>query len=163
MEQNTKTNITNIDTWIKLLYMILFGLLLAVARMVIWVVAILQFLMVLIAGQDNNNLRNLGQGVAKWSLQALLYLTFNSDEKPFPFSDWPEIDEKAQPEIIVATETAGKADDIPTFTAATSVEKPVEGKIVDVDETAESSDKTNGANTEADNDADGGDNSSDKR
>lgn len=63
MEQNTKTNITNIDTWIRLLYMILFGLLLAVARMVIWVVAILQFLMVLIAGQDNNNLRNLGQGL----------------------------------------------------------------------------------------------------
>lgn len=92
MEQQTKTNLLNSETWIRLLYMIVFGLLSILARMVVWVVAVLQFLLVLVTGNDNNNLRDLGQGASKWTYQAFLFVTFNSDEKPFPFSDWPEID-----------------------------------------------------------------------
>lgn len=92
MEQQTKTNLLNPETWIRLLYMIVFGLLSILARMVVWVVAALQFLLVLVTGNDNNNLRDLGQGASKWTYQAFLFVTFNSDEKPFPFSDWPEID-----------------------------------------------------------------------
>ncbi len=38
MEQQTKTNLLNVHTWIRLLYMVLFGVLSVVARMVIWVV-----------------------------------------------------------------------------------------------------------------------------
>lgn len=120
MERSTTTHLLNPETWIRLLYMIVFLMLLAVARMVIWVVAILQFILVLVTGEDNANLRSLGQGVSKWAYQAFLFLTFNSDEKPFPFSDWPEIEELAESateqEVIVATETEA-SDDIPTFTA----------------------------------------------
>ena len=101
-----KTNLLNADNWIRLLYMLLFGLLLTIARMVIWVVAIVQFLFVLISGEDNTNLRNLGQGVTRWVSQALLFLTFNSDEKPFPFSDWPDT-ELVEGEVILA----GDADE----------------------------------------------------
>ena len=101
-----KTNLLNADTWVRLLYMLLFGLLLTIARMVIWVVAIVQFLFVLISGEDNTNLRNLGQGVTRWVSQALLFLTFNSDEKPFPFSDWPDT-ELVEGEVILA----GDADE----------------------------------------------------
>ena len=42
MEQQTKTNLLNPETWIRLLYMIVFGLLSVLARMVVWVVAVLQ-------------------------------------------------------------------------------------------------------------------------
>ncbi len=122
MEQQTKANIANPDIWIRLLYMLLFSLLLGVARMVVWVVSILQFFMVLITGQDNLNLRNLGQGVAKWSLQGLMFLTFNSEEKPFPFSDWPELEQTDEPVVIVAAEASGSSDDIPTFTAEDEVD-----------------------------------------
>ena len=62
MEDQTKTNILNTETWMRLLYMIVFVLLSFVARMVIWVVAVLQFLLVLITGEGNPNLRDLGQG-----------------------------------------------------------------------------------------------------
>jgi len=94
MEQQTKTNLLNPETWIRLLYMIVFGLLSVLARMVIWVVAVLQFLLVLVTGSGNQNLRDLGQGASKWTYQAFLFLTFNSNDKPFPFSDWPEIDSR---------------------------------------------------------------------
>lgn len=128
MEQQTKTNLLNPDTWIRLLYMIVFGLLSVLARMVVWVVAVLQFLLVLVTGRDNTNLRDLGQGASKWTYQAFLFVTFNSDEKPFPFSDWPEIDSPeidstdTEPESDVQTSTSSEStniDDVPTFVEET--------------------------------------------
>jgi len=123
MEQQTKTHLLNPETWIRLLYMIVFGLLSILARMVVWIVAVLQFLLVLITGADNKNLRDLGQGAAKWTYQAFLFLTFNSNDKPYPFSDWPEIEESEDNGVItslssaeeeISTESAG-VDDVPTF------------------------------------------------
>ena len=123
MEQQTKTHLLDPETWIRLLYMIVFGLLSILARMVVWIVAVLQFLLVLITGADNKNLRDLGQGAAKWTYQAFLFLTFNSNDKPFPFSDWPEIEESEDNEVItslssaeeeISAESAG-VDDVPTF------------------------------------------------
>ncbi len=123
MEQQTKTYLLNSETWIRLLYMIVFGLLSILARMVVWIVAVLQFLLVLITGADNKNLRDLGQGASKWTYQAFLFLTFNSDDKPFPFSDWPEIEEPEDNGVIASlssdeeessSEPAG-VDDVPAF------------------------------------------------
>ena len=48
------------STWVRLAYMLFFGLLIAVGRMVLGIVVLGQFLMVLITGNDNDNLRNLG-------------------------------------------------------------------------------------------------------
>jgi hypothetical protein len=123
MEQQTKTYLLNSETWIRLLYMIVFGLLSILARMVVWIVAVLQFLLVLITGAENKNLRDLGQGASKWTYQAFLFLTFNSDDKPFPFSDWPEIEEPEDNGVIASlssdeeessSEPAG-VDDVPAF------------------------------------------------
>lgn len=96
MEDQTKQNLLNPDLWIRLVYMLVFAALLCIARIVIYAVAVLQFLLVLLSGSDNQNLREVGQIAAKWSLQAFYFLTFNSDQKPFPFDDWPDLD-KAEP------------------------------------------------------------------
>ena len=103
--------------------MLVFWLLSVVARMVIWVVAILQFLLVLVTGTGNDNLRDLGQGTSKWVYQTFLFLTFNSDDKPFPFSDWPEVDapltEEIQTDDVIEAEFVeaadADADDVPAF------------------------------------------------
>ena len=121
MEQQTKTHLLNKETWLRLLYMAVFGLLSFVARIVVWVVAVLQFLLVLITGEGNSNLRDLGQGASKWTYQAYMFVTFNSDTKPFPFSDWPEIDQ--QEGISETSDTAESsesedADDVPAFVDA---------------------------------------------
>lgn len=127
MEDQTKTNILNAETWMRLLYMIVFVLLSFVARMVIWVVAVLQFLLVLITGEGNPNLRDLGQGTSKWTYQAFLFLTFNRDEKPFPFSDWPEIEAEviAAGEMHASDENAN-VDDVPTFVDGEAVVEATE-------------------------------------
>ena len=114
--------------------MVLFALLVMAARLVVSIVVVLQFALVLVFGKDNENLRNLGQGLGKWVYQAIMFLTFNSNDKPFPFDEWPVLDPTegysvSSPEEIeevefVDAEEDVSDDDIPSFTAGDSaVEK----------------------------------------
>jgi len=127
---NGKMSLTNIDTWIRLAYMVLFALLLMAARAILSIVVLMQFVLVLVFGKDNENLRNLGQGLGKWVYQAVMFLTFNSNNKPFPFDEWPVLDpsegysvispeEVEDVEFVDAEEDADISDeDIPSFTAS---------------------------------------------
>jgi hypothetical protein len=126
---NGNLSLTNVDTWIRLAYMVLFALLVMAARLLVSIVVVVQFALVLIFGRDNENLRNLGQGLGKWVYQAIMFLTFNSNDKPFPFDEWPAL-EPSEGYSVAATKEAKDADyvdaetdldvsdeDIPSFTA----------------------------------------------
>ncbi|CAI8384519.1 MAG: Uncharacterised protein [Cellvibrionales bacterium UBA7375] len=123
---NGNMSLTNVNTWIRLAYMVLFALLVMAARLLVSIVVIVQFALVLIFGRDNENLRNLGQGLGKWVYQAIMFLTFNSDDKPFPFDEWPSL-EPSQGYSVAASKAAEEAgaevdldvsdEDIPSFTA----------------------------------------------
>ena len=105
MTDGKQTNLTNPDLWIRLIYMIIFGLLSGLARWVIVVIAILQFLMVLLAREENRNLRELGDGIAEWTEQCFRFLCFGTEQKPYPFQEWP-----ASPDV----ETPVSSDDEPS-------------------------------------------------
>jgi hypothetical protein len=86
IEKNLKSR----RTWLRLVFMCVFGLLAGLASMVASVVVVLGFLMVLFTGEVNQELRQLGQGLAKYLFQIVRFLTFNTDDKPFPFGEsWP--------------------------------------------------------------------------
>ena len=51
-------NLTSRSTWIRLIYMLLFGFIIWLASIVLTVVVVLQFLHMLITGQRNDNLGN---------------------------------------------------------------------------------------------------------
>ena len=86
IEQNLKSR----STWLRLLFMCIYGLLASLASLIATVVVVLGFLMVLFTGEVNRELRQLGQGIASYLYQIIRYLTFNTDDKPFPFgSAWP--------------------------------------------------------------------------
>ena len=53
---DNKLPLTNINTWIRFAYMVLFTVLLMAARLVISLVVIVQFALVLLTGNDNENL-----------------------------------------------------------------------------------------------------------
>ncbi|BFM20378.1 DUF4389 domain-containing protein [Gilvimarinus japonicus] len=88
--ETIKSNITSADHWIRLVFMILFAFILYVAAFVVGVLVLVQFLFALITGSDNSNLRQLGDSLTQYIAQTLRFLTYNSDDKPFPFADWPE-------------------------------------------------------------------------
>jgi hypothetical protein len=82
-----------------------------------------QFLLVLVTGSDNENLRNLGQGLGKWVYQTIMFLTFNTESKSFPFDEWPEVDPsqgysvRTAEDIEEAEFVEVEDDDVPSFTA----------------------------------------------
>ena len=87
---DTKTSLLSRKTWIRIAYMALFLVLLVLARSVLLILVILQMGIVVISGADNEKLRELGQSLSKWVFQTLMFVTFNSEKKSFPFDDWPE-------------------------------------------------------------------------
>ena len=93
MSTENNNQLTNPDLWIRLVYMILFALLSILSRILISIVAAVQFLVVLFSGEGNHHLRRFGYGLAEWTSQAYLFLSFNTEDKPFPFADWPEPDQ----------------------------------------------------------------------
>ena len=130
---DSKVHLTNPATWIRLGFMLLFALLLIAGRLVIRILVVVQFTLVLVTGSDNENLRNLGQGLGKWIYQAVMFLTFNSEEKPFPFDEWPAIDPSEGYSVKSADDIeegefvdAQESDDVPSFTASEDIEQAPE-------------------------------------
>ncbi len=103
MDQQLKSNITSSKHWVRLVYMLLFAFFLYVASFVVGVLVIVQFLFALITGSDNRKLRELGGSLTVYIKQMLLFLTFNSEFKAFPFADWPE-PAPSENEAVVKTE-----------------------------------------------------------
>lgn len=93
MANHSNHNLTNPDVWIRLLYMIIFWFLLVLARFAVGLLAVLQSFLVLLAGAPNDHLRRMGGAIAVWTLQTMRFLTFSSDDKPFPFQDWPVVED----------------------------------------------------------------------
>ncbi|WP_193161191.1 DUF4389 domain-containing protein [Microbulbifer hainanensis] len=117
--EELKTNLTSGNQWLRLVYMVLFAFLLEIAGFVMLAVVVLQFLFSIITGSSNDNLRRLGDQIASYIYQTLQFLIYNSEEKPFPFSEWPESDvddlsgyesaEEVEAEIVAEDEEAEEA------------------------------------------------------
>ncbi len=86
-------NIKSRSTWLRLVFMVVCYVLASVASLVASVVIVLGFLWVLFTGEANRRLQRAGQSIASYIYQIIRYLSFNSDEKPYPFdADWPSGD-----------------------------------------------------------------------
>lgn len=102
--EELKSNLLSSRHWLRLVFMLLFAALLQVAGIIMWVLVILQFVFSLITGQDNANLRSFGHSLSTFIYQTLKFLTYNSEEKPFPFADWPTINEEPPVDAVVVAE-----------------------------------------------------------
>lgn len=89
MGQNFKENMGHKDTWIRLVFMILFAVAFNVTEAVIVAVVIFQFLSKLVTGKANDRLREFGQNIGLYLRDIVAYLTYHTEEKPFPFAAWP--------------------------------------------------------------------------
>ena len=83
-------NIRSRSTWLRLLFMLIYYVLISLAGLVGTFVVVVGFFWVLFTGEVNQQLRQVGQGIASYIYEIVRYLTFNTDDKPFPFGrDWP--------------------------------------------------------------------------
>ena len=85
------------ETAFRLLFVILFAFVYAVAEIVLVAVVVLQFGFKFIVGSCNDALLQFSASLNRFILHILEYATFRVDEKPFPFTDWPSPDVSDEP------------------------------------------------------------------
>ncbi len=88
MEDNTRKNLSDLSTWTRVLYIALYVIAFNVAEAVIAAITIIQFFTVLLTGRVNTKLAELGSSVGDYLAEVTAFLTYKSDHKPFPVSEW---------------------------------------------------------------------------
>jgi len=88
-DKDEQQHYKNRNVWLRGLFMLIFIFFMGVAKFVILVVAGFQFLAILFTAEENNNLLKFGKSLSVYDYQIMLYLTYNSEFKPFPMGDWP--------------------------------------------------------------------------
>jgi hypothetical protein len=120
IDQELKQKVTNKPTWTRGLYILLFIFIYSIAELVMYAVVIFQFLFSLFTGGRNEQLLVLGRNLSTFIYEVLLYITYNTDDKPYPFGPWPGASAVAQP-VAKKKKTAKKK--IAEDTAGTDTEE----------------------------------------
>jgi hypothetical protein len=89
-------NIKSRSTWLRLLFMVVYYVLAMLTTAVLSAVVVLGFFWVLFTGEKNGQLQQAGQASGAYLYEIIRYLTFNTEEKPFPFGDeFPSADSES--------------------------------------------------------------------
>jgi hypothetical protein len=95
MSNDVKENLKSQSTWIRGLYILIYGVFYTIAEIVLVAIIVFQFLLMLFTSETNERLGKLGQGLSTYIYQILQYMSFNSDYQPYPFGAWPKGEPKA--------------------------------------------------------------------
>lgn len=79
--------------------MLVFALIVSLVRVLLWMVVLSQIASALITSSANKNILDFGHKLAAYLYHILLFLTYNTDQLPFPFADWSVIEESELPDI----------------------------------------------------------------
>lgn len=75
--------------WLRALIMLLMAVAFHLAAWVLVCVALLQLVLSLATDAANDRLRRLGAGLGRYLAQIAGFVSFGTEQAPFPFSDWP--------------------------------------------------------------------------
>lgn len=97
IDQELKQKVTDKPTWTRGLYILLFIFIYSIAELVVYAVVVFQFLFSLFTGTRNEQLLVLGKNLSTFIYEVLQYITYTSDDKPYPFGPWPGASTAATP------------------------------------------------------------------
>jgi len=88
MDKQIEFNLTQASTWRRIFFMLVYSIIGELVRVLLWTVVILQVVTQLLTGKPNQNILDFGRSLSTYTYHILLFLTFNTETLPFPFSDW---------------------------------------------------------------------------
>lgn len=74
---------------IRILYLIMFYLIYRITDLVLLLVMLVQTILNIFSGEPSISIKRFGKSLGVYLQQISEFLSYASDEKPFPFSDWP--------------------------------------------------------------------------
>ena len=101
MRDETKASLTSESTWIRLVHMIVLVIAFNIAELIIGAVMVFQFLSKLLTGKANEHMKEFGAGIGFYLGSIVRFLTFETEDKPFPYAAWAAMQtgsgDKAEP------------------------------------------------------------------
>ncbi len=89
MNEDPVTGLAKRNIWLRGLLMILMGLAYQLAGTVLFFTAIIQFVFALVSDAANARLAAFGRSLGYFQSQIANFVSFASEDLPFPFADWP--------------------------------------------------------------------------
>ena len=83
---------------LRLIYAIVFYFIFVLSRFVLATLAIVQFFHILLTETYQEDMMRFSRSTTRYLTQLVAYLTWVSNRKPFPFSDWPSDENQQQAE-----------------------------------------------------------------
>ena len=90
MNDTPRDSFTDRTIWVRLLYMIFCAIAWSIGELLVFIVALFQFLCVLVNGAVHERALRFGSNLSAYMTELLQFVTFNDERVPFPFSDWPD-------------------------------------------------------------------------
>ena len=88
--EELKVNVFKQGKWLRILWIALFLFIYTYASLVLYVIAVLQFLFNLVTDSPNKSLSELAALFREWMVQIINFVTYQETEKPYPFSEFPK-------------------------------------------------------------------------
>ena len=83
-------NLTSEAFWLRLAFMLLFAVMAEIAIPIMMLLVLVQFVFRLFVGRLQAEIYAFSSSLSKFIFQAYQFLSYQSEEKPFPFNDWPK-------------------------------------------------------------------------
>jgi hypothetical protein len=96
--QALKDNLTSEAFWLRLVFMLLNLVLVEIAASVMVLLVVGQFLYRLFYGASHVTILQFSNSLGRFILHSYRFLSYQTETKPFPFSDWTEAEDLPQGE-----------------------------------------------------------------
>jgi hypothetical protein len=98
MDEQIEENLKKISTWKRIFFMLIFAAIGGLVRMLLWAVILLQIASVLFMGSANENVLKFGRNLSLYTYHIIMFLTFNTENLPYPFAEWEATENIKLPE-----------------------------------------------------------------
>lgn len=88
--QALKNNLTSEAFWLRLVFMLLSLLLIEIGGSILVLLVIAQFLYRLFNESSHQTILEFSNSLGRFILHSYRFLSYQTEDKPFPFNDWPE-------------------------------------------------------------------------
>lgn len=91
-----KKNIASSNIWVRGFFMILFFMVGYIIRCLVLLISFFQFIYTICCGKPNTKLLQFGNGLGAYVYQIIMFITFNTEEKPYPFAEWGAVNDNSK-------------------------------------------------------------------
>lgn len=110
--------------WGRVVFVVLFLLIFAlIVGPLAIILGIVQALFTIFTGEENRNLRGLAAGLTEYVREILMFATWNREQRPFPFSEFPRVPELEEA-VAASEEEAASEPETVTGEAPAEEEAP---------------------------------------